>query len=275
MVFVKLYAIAALDAPVVAVFRRARKRTILYRWDLARGKLEVGAAIDGKIYPRRCDISPDGELLYYFAFMQTSEEFLGGTSTFSAVSKLPWLYALAAWREDGTWTRGCHFVGAVPGTADLGEPGHGDDVPLRRKYSLVRNRPLQYGVELRRGWVEHEDCPPRGPNDAWDEARKVVLMKSRPQGKGRLVLSDRGYQPEMGVDGRAPAYKLELPHRTVELADVTWADWDPTGRLLTATADGRLQILDAASAELRVIHEHSVAELEPIRAPAPAWAQRW
>ena len=121
----RLYAIVATRATFAVAFQRGPGRSWgIHRWDLSTGGLEAGAVFRGTLYPRRCYFSPDGTLLYYFALNRSSREFLGevGLKTYSAVSKAPWLFALAAWRETGTWTRGCHFV----------EDGAGDGVVSRK-----------------------------------------------------------------------------------------------------------------------------------------------
>ena len=70
------------------------------RWDVAAGRYEHGAWLRGRIYPQRCDLSPDGNWLCYFALQSSAGWELGWT--YVAVSRLPWLYALAARRTDGT-----------------------------------------------------------------------------------------------------------------------------------------------------------------------------
>ena len=60
--------------------------------------------------------------LCYFALKGDSTWDLG--ATYIAISRLPWLTALAAWPTSGTWTRGAHFV-AEAGRCDLGPPPMG------------------------------------------------------------------------------------------------------------------------------------------------------
>jgi len=220
-------------------------------------------------------------LLYYFALKSTSRKLMGNTGvlTYSVVSKLPWLFALAAWPELGTWTRGYHFVEGRTGHRawDIGDPKLGDAAPLRARYGLARTLPLQYAVEQRRGWVPHESCPPRGVNDVWDERRSVILMKPRPgkKAKSRLVLTDGGWEGSGAIEGRTPAYQFESGRHRIDLEDVRWADWDHDGRLLVATRTGKLQILDVDADALPVLREHALDTLIPSPEPAPAWAQRW
>jgi hypothetical protein len=280
----RLYCIVAAAAPTALVFQRGPgRRWGLHRLDLSSGNLEQGAAFKGTLYPRRCDLSPDGSLLSYFALKGGNGEFMGqrGVKTYSAVSKAPWLFALAAWPESGTWTRGAHFEAnsgaAVRGTSVMGPALLGDINPLATNYRLTLQKTAaqQYATERRRGWVEDADCPARGANDVWDERRNVVLTKLRPAGRhsARLIIRDSGRQAG-GIEGRCPNYSIEQRKSLVELENVTWADWDPYGRLLVATRDSRLQIRDADSPALKVVREHVLVEPVPNQ-PAPAWAQRW
>ncbi len=78
------------------------------RWDLGTPAYQPGAWLGGTIYPQRCDLSPDGRWFAYFALKPSARWELG--TTYIAISRLPWLTALAGWATGGTWTRGVHFV---------------------------------------------------------------------------------------------------------------------------------------------------------------------
>ena len=58
----------------------------------------------GRIYERRCDLSPDGQLLGYFA-----ADRLSGFGTWTAVSRPPFLTALALWPKGDAWGGGAFF----------------------------------------------------------------------------------------------------------------------------------------------------------------------
>jgi len=251
---VSTYAITASAAPIAVVFHRVARAWLLAQWNIENGAVELGAWFNGTLYPRRCDLSSDGSLLAYFALKGSGPRFLGqaGVKTYQAISKSPWLFALAAWPEDGTWTRGCYFTSA-PG--NLGPPAWGSE---NRFWGLMHRQPIQYANERRRGWIEDITCPPRGPNDAWDEHRQVVLTKPRPAGKGRLLLSDTGWKSNVPgrIESRRPLFVLEQKKRRIELPEATWADWNSRGQLLTCTANGLLQIRDTDSPQLLVIKEH-------------------
>lgn len=266
----RLYAMIASRAPLAVVFRRGPTDWWqVSRWNLDTGELEPGAWFHGTLYPRRSDLSPDGQLLYYFALKGAPGDFLGGT--YSAVSKAPWLSALAAWAEMGTWSHGYHF--ATGRDRAVKKVDIGSLSPL--SFALRLTQVVQYAVERRRGWVEHESCPPRAPDDTWDERRATVLTKARPGGGGRLVLTDHGRDPAHAIEGRHPSYRLEGGRHPGELDGVVWADWDPRGRLLCATEDGRLEMRGLGARGITVEVSHDLAPLVPDPAPAPPWAQRW
>jgi hypothetical protein len=262
------------------VFRRGPSRWwYLARWHLDTGDIEGGAWFHGGLYPRRCDLSPDGELLCYLAMKSSKREFVSrpGLQIYSVVSKAPWLFALAAWDVGDTWTRGFHFAEGPPEEGEYRRdfPEAGDLEPMKKRYRLVRTDPWQYEHERRRGWVEHEQCPPRKPTDGWDEQRSVILARTSPDGQRRLILRDRGWEAHTAgrVEGRSPTFEVVKGHTTTELPEAAWADWDSVGRLLVATREGTLQIRIAESG--RLVREVALDPVLPRPRESPAWAQRW
>ncbi|GAO05127.1 hypothetical protein [Anaeromyxobacter sp. PSR-1] len=275
----RLYAQVATAAPVALVFRRGPGGWWhLLRWHLEQDALEPGAWFRGTLYPRRCDLSPDGALLSAFAGSPTSAEFLGEHpwTAYLLVSKAPWLFALAAWHEGGTWSRGHHFAAA--GEAGAVAPADaGDASPLRARGGLAPTPVVQYAAERRRGWEDDPRGEPRDPRrDPWDERRQARLVKARPGGGARLVLEDQGLDLRAPrIEGRSPAYAVELGRRTVALPEAAWADWDARGRLLVATRDARLELRDGRAAGLALRGAHDLSALRPDPRPAPGWARRW
>ena len=279
----RLYAQVAAGAPVALVFRRAPSRWWqLGRWDLQTGDYEPGAWLRGRLYPRRCDLSPDGALLLAFILKPTAPGFLepdrAVDDTYVTLSKAPWLHALAAWREGSTWGRGYCFTGAGAG-ADLpmvlGEPDHGDIGPLRRRYGIDRYPVVQYAAERRRGWDDHPDSPPRDIGGPWDDRRSAILVKPSPGGDRQLVLRDQATARNRGIDYQFPAYRVIDGRGERDLGDAAWADWDHEGRLLVATHAGALEIRDIGDRDGRVIRSHDLARLTPDPTAAPPSARRW
>ena len=243
------------------------------RWDLRGPAYEPGSWLRGTLYPQRCDLSPDGRYLSYFALVPHADWAAG--PTYLALSRLPWLTALAAWGTGGTWTRGVHVV-HDRGSWPLGDPDEGDAGPFRARYGLAYVRPASYAVERRGGWAETPDSPPASEDDPWDERRAptLTMRKDRPGSEGDALevsgafAAFRTFDP--GVYG-APRYRLVADGGRLDLADLQWADWAADGRLLAATVDGRLQIRDAG----RVTWELDLSVLEPDPVPPPPDAATW
>jgi hypothetical protein len=273
----RLFGIAATAAPVVAVLRRGPTDWChVGRWDLDAMRYEPGSWLRGTLYPQRCDLSPDGRWLCYFTLKSGADWSAGGT--YIALSRLPWLTALAAWGSGGTWTRGLHFVDDTsvwPAEA----PDEGDAAPCRERYGLAFSRADSFAVERRRGWTETPESPPRAPDDVWDERRAetVVMHKPDPTRPSRRLLVQGGRAAFRELPDRyaAPAYSLvdggDGDPRLLD--DVQWADWSADGRLLVATRGGRLQCRTPDG--LDVSWEQDLAGLAPDPVPPPAEARRW
>jgi hypothetical protein len=246
----------------------------LGRWDLDAPSYEPGAWLRGTIYPQRCDLSPDGRWFVYFAMKQSADWELG--ATYIAISRLPWLTALAAWGIGSTWTRGMRFVddGSIRA---VDEPDLGDLKTVYGRFGLRMSEADSFAVERRRGWAETADTPPRDPGDAWDEARgdRVVMEKPRPGSDRSERLTVNGtYAAIRELHGIRTdvRYEIRRGHDATVLEDAQWADWDAHGRLLVATVDGRLQIRGDATS---TTWEADEGALEPEAAPPPREASEW
>jgi hypothetical protein len=248
----------------------------LGRWDLAAPAYEPGTWLRGTIYPQRCDLSPDGRWFAYFAMKQSAEWELG--STYIAISRLPWLTALAAWGIGSTWTRGMQFVDDAS-VRDVDEPDLGDLVRVHERFGLRMSHADSFATERRRGWTETADTPPRDPGDAWDEARgdRIVMERVRPGSAEAERLTVRGtYAAIRELHGVRTNVRYEFHRRggAETLHGVQWADWDMEGRLLVATEDGRLQIRQGSD-ETSTVWEADEGSIEPDPAPAPVDAASW
>ena len=272
----RVYGIAAEGADVVAVIRRGPTDWCeVGRWDVAAGVYEPGGRLHGRIYPQRCDLSPDGAWLCYFALQPAARWELG--PTYVAISRLPWLFALAAWRTDGTWTRGVHFV-SDPSLRDVAPADHGSVRYDRLGAGLAPTPAASYAVERRRGWTEAPGSPPRNRDDVWDDRRAEVVRMRKPHPSeaglqlevsgGHAAFRSRGFSTNV-------AYGIVAGGEPVELAGVQWADWASDGRLLVATAGGRLETRTGASWHRanELVADLSVAR--PEASAAPLEARRW
>ncbi|HAP39973.1 MAG TPA: hypothetical protein DCQ94_09465, partial [Nitrospira sp.] len=64
----RLHVLLAREAPVGLVIRRGPSRQVCtMRWDRRTDTVTLGQWFNGRIYERRCDLSPDGTHFLYFA----------------------------------------------------------------------------------------------------------------------------------------------------------------------------------------------------------------
>jgi hypothetical protein len=78
-------------------------------WDRRADEFTPGQWFKGKIYPDRADISPDGRHLIYFAMGCVAWATLKTGGTWTAISRVPSLTALALWPQGDTWGGGGMF----------------------------------------------------------------------------------------------------------------------------------------------------------------------
>jgi hypothetical protein len=269
----RIFGIPAAHAPVVAVLRRGPSDWChLGAWDYAVDSYESGAWVHGVIYPQRCDLSPDGRWLSYFVLKKASDWPAG--NAYVAISRLPWLTALAAWGIGSTWTRGAHFV-ADTDVWEWEDPDVGDPSPCRQRYGLARTRPESFAVERRRGWTETPDAPPRRSDDLWDEGREITMRKPSPS-DGTLLLASGWYAAHRAFDPErygGPVYAVDSDNGQRLLDGVVWADWSRDGDLLVATDDGRIQRRSPDGRD--VAWDHDLSTLEPDPQPPPPEASAW
>ncbi|MGJ4946641.1 hypothetical protein ACQR1W_39220 [Bradyrhizobium sp. HKCCYLS1011] len=152
-----LFVISAREAPVAVVLRRGpSKQVLLLKWNLTTDKLQPGQWFKGRIYERRCDLSPSGDLLIYFG-----AKFKPPFYSWTAISRPPYFSALALWPKGDTWGGGGVFdkdhsvrLNHSPGQDDLAPDfslpsnlkiaqfgqyaGHGEDFPIHH-FLLERN----------------------------------------------------------------------------------------------------------------------------------------
>ncbi len=188
----RLHVLLARDAPVSVVIRRGpSKRVATFLWDRRTDEFQLGQWFRGRIYERRCDLSPDGKYLLYFAMNGLWNEESEGA--FSAISRAPYLKAIAmfpkgdGWYGGGLWTSNTTYW-----LNEAGEPPVLHKV-LHDTTEVTRDREFEpperfnrqclgvyYPRLLRDGWSLIERI--RVSDDGEDWERKDVFEKQCPQG---------------------------------------------------------------------------------------------
>jgi hypothetical protein len=282
----RLAILFAREAERAVIFRRGPSKQVeLLQWDVSRDKIAKGHWFKGRIYERRCDLSPDGRYLVYFAKKHNASSNEDDVYTYSwtAISRPPFLTALALWPKGNSWHGGGLFRSnsvlelnhrldrAVP------HPGHvpserltvipdpnadGEDDPI---YSRRLERD---GWQLRQAWKVEFGGIDGGYKTPVPEVRERV----HPKGYYTIVASRR-------IEGYASkeTFQVEGARGPVPLAlqRPSWVDWDQRGRLVALHGGG----VWAAKVTRSEIGEFSrVADLTNHRfenRKTPPWALEW
>ena len=103
-------AFASEASKAVILCRGPSKWVHVLLWDTDSDSITPGAWFAGRIYEQGCSVSPDGTLFAYFATKYGGNKTRGVDYAWTAVSKPPWLTALALWPHDDTWGGNASFV---------------------------------------------------------------------------------------------------------------------------------------------------------------------
>lgn len=245
----RLYAILARRAPFAVVFRRGPSKQVLtLSWNTDSHEIRRGQWFKGRIYERRCDLSPSGEKLIYFAAKHREPLY-----TWTAVSRPPFLTALAMWPKGDAWGGGGLFENErlIRLNHRAGEMKVADDFHLARKTVIEpfgrrpgwgEDDPIMSARMTRDGWVLRQAGTSRenkyGSKVWFEFPENIVWTKAR--GGWTLEIRTTGIKERDG-----PWYIVE--HRTLDASGETalslgrsdWADWSRSGEVLLAR-DGRL-----------------------------------
>jgi hypothetical protein len=168
----RIHPLLARDARLGVVIRRGpSKQVCTVMWDRRTDEFRVGQWLKGRIYERRSDLSPDGKYVIYFAINGRWESESKGSWT--AISRAPYLKALAMFPKGDCWNGGGLFTGK---TSYWLNQGCGDAV-LRDTREVRRDVKFQpsgyYGGECLSVYY------PRLLRDGWKLSSPVDVTKWR------------------------------------------------------------------------------------------------
>lgn len=282
----RLHVILARESPLAVIFRRGPSKSVaLLMWDTIRHEFQLGQWFKGRIYEHRCDLSPSGEKLIYFA-----SNYGRDLQTWTAVSRPPFFTALLLWPGFGAWGGGGLFENERRILLNQGGSYSklGDDFTLPKTITVKpfgdhagagEDEPI-WGARMRRdGWKrtqqpqakEHKLSSP-----VWIEFNPAAIWAKSHQ-RWTLQLQIHGLHERDG-----PWYVTE--HRVLDesgavvldLGRSDWADWSHAGELLFAR-DGclfRVRTNERKGlSEPELLIDLSGLTFEPV-APPPA-ALRW
>jgi hypothetical protein len=281
----RLFIIFARKSPTAVIFRRGPSKWVqLIKWDTNTDAFEPGQWFHGRIYERRADLSPNGSLLIYFAqkietrTMKDSEY----TYAWTAVSRPPYLTALALWPKGDCWHGGGLFSDddtvILNHKAEVAKP-HSNHLPRGIRVTLKKevcgeDDPLFSERLERDGWKLKQkwEVGYRGNTKLYRTIRPEIRHKMSPNRALVLRLTRSietlDYSEEFSV---ALAGRLAFTH----IDGASWADWDQQGRLVFAK-DGK--ILTGRKYDNGHWVERELTDLNssrPKSVPPPAWATKW
>lgn len=230
----------ASKAPVGVVLRRGpSERVCTVLWERETDEFRLGQWLNGRIFGSRSDLSPDGKHLIYFAYNGRK----GGTptgSSWTAISRTPYLKALVLWGKGDTWNGGGLFTGPARYWLNDGAFPH----RLLRDSPEVK-RTLELGFKGHYG-TEHWDLYyVRLERDGWRYAGREELPKhhylfhfERPVNDHWMLHKTVHIDGKTRVSGRGTQWEEHVLRRNDSGAQITcpeweWADLD-AGRLVWA-----------------------------------------
>jgi hypothetical protein len=275
----RLQILLARKASVGVIFRRGPTRWVqLILWDTKNDKFSPGQWFHGHIYVGRSDLSPDGSLLIYFAnkfnrkTVSPDSEY---TYAWTAISKPPYLTALALWPKGDCWHGGGLFEGRkqvfLNHRPESANP-HPKHLP---KGVRVRPNPEAYG----------EDDPvviPRMERDGWKfvqsldydyyaKRTKQPVIFEKPFLKGKFTLRiETYYEPHQQL----LCYLADRKGRQMEIGLGSWADIDQQGRLVFSSGGKLFEgVIQDNHVKLNQLADFS--QSKPASLESPAWARHW
>ncbi|MBI1324898.1 hypothetical protein GC170_17165 [bacterium] len=268
----RIHVLLARDAPIGLVLRRGPTRCVAsILWDRQTDEFRLGQWLKGRIYERRSDLSPDGKYLIYFAMNGKWRSESGGSWT--AISRAPWLKALAFFPKGDCWHGGGLFHDKK--TYWLNEAsGH----KILRDTSSVRHDPKakpaeNYGGEcpgvyyprlIREGWtlVEHQSV----------RRFEEHVIFEKPVGRGwklrKIAHAQIGSPPGKGCYWDEHELAGPEPGQSIACPDWEWADLD--GDRLVWSAEGKLfaaKVRKEGLGPATELHDFNDMSFTPIEAP--------
>jgi len=106
----RLFVIFAREAHEAVIFRRGPSAWFhIIRWNTKNDNFYPGAWLKGRVYPEKCDLSPDGELLLSFIYQGRNLK-TDYKNSWSSISRSRWLHALGLWSQGTTYGGGGRFT---------------------------------------------------------------------------------------------------------------------------------------------------------------------
>lgn len=294
----RLYFLLAREAPLAVVFRRGPSKLVqVLQWNLETDQFTAGQWLQGRIYERRCDLSPHGKLLAIFAANHRATDWR--KTSWTAISRPPYLTALALWFKGDCWSGG----GLFPSNEEFHLNEGGLEHQWVRSYPkpplFVRpvtnmvgeDSPIENARRIRDGWSLVQDLKatiarPKLPPimkilranpaalDRWLADNEGGFGKGYTTKKPQLMRCQyKGHtlEEERSLTGFKERRELRLDGQS--LPEVTHIDFDPARNRLVGVTRGTLFAQDLETGQRTVLADFTANTFAPV--VAPAWALQW
>lgn len=272
----RVHPILARKANIAVIIRRGPSKSVCTMlWDRSRDEFKIGQWLRGRIYERRCDLSPDGKHFIYFAMNGKWGGPVKGSWT--AISRTPYLKALALWPWGDCWNGGGLFLSDEKFWRNAGYHSEETDTVRMLRKNLVEERsypfdqayggecPGVYYLRLQRdGWMRvrvespsahdqvtvFEKSLPKG----WLLEKSAHASIHHPVGSGCYYDTHRLLHPESGTILNHPDWEwAELDRKRLV--------WVSKGVLHAAKIHGK------GLGEAKALHDFNDMKFEAIPAP--------
>jgi hypothetical protein len=274
----RLQVLFARRAPIGVIFRRGPSKWVqIIKWDTKTDSFEPGQWFCGHLYTGRSDLSPDGSLLIYFAskFNKQTVSDKEYTYAWTAISKPPFLTALALWPKGDCWYGGGLFTTSrdvlLNHRPDASEP-HPKHLPNGVR---VRSNPDAAGEDdgvavprmVRDGWKILQNLE----YDYYGRRTIQPAILEKQISKGNLKLRvEKFFDPEE----QWLCSLVSKQGKSFLVGTGTCADFDQQGRPIFGT-EGKLFAATLRQGEVDLEQLADFNRAKPASLKPPAWAARW
>jgi hypothetical protein len=263
MVAPRLHILTATETDYAVILRRGPTRQVAsIGWHRGTDSFELGQWLHGRIYEHRSDLSPDGRHLIYFAGKGGAPE--TRAPWWTAISRAPYLHAIAFLPQTSTWCGGGAFTdrGAVflngGGTLPQGADGliHAESDAMPSGTDGFHMGALYAAAMTRRGW-RSDGVPGYG----------VSLRRSLDDGWQIELTFETGAADRSSISNH---YALVRPgYARIDHPEWEWAEvWQDGVQFAAGGAVHFARIgRDGALQDQRLIRDFTDMTFETIRAP--------
>lgn len=216
---------------VVFIYRKTNKIHYLVRMQYYKNKevIAFGSRFYGKLYPSRCDISPDGRHFLYFAMRGTSKEKYDNSFDYwTAICSPPTITAQFFLGHYYTWSGGGRFLNKK----HIVIKGFDEDTLTQKSFGQYQISAGSYNDwEIGKDWELIENYK--------EKEMGIPIPKYWQKSNGKLILKRKlEYDEIFKSRGQFDRYSYTLIDNKTKnqtpLIHCVWADFDNFGRLITS-----------------------------------------